>query len=188
MATREWAVVEFDDDRQPIWTAGPYDEVQARDRFRFVTRDRSQRSDVVLRSRSAALLHRGKIVEATSIRRSRRAPLVGNKRLHHLDVDVREQLIGLELLATRLAGASLRQNGSYRSGPGWWIVRGVACELWKLVRGHSTVKAYGETNVWWLVEWECHCSQIEHSRTALPEQCPYHQAPTLRASEFVEQW
>jgi hypothetical protein len=188
VTAREWAVVEFDADRQVIHTAGPFDEVQARDRFRYVTRDRSQRSDVVLRSRSAALLCRGQIVEAANIRRSRRTPLIGNRRLHHLEVDVREQIIGLELLATRLALASLRSNGDYRIGPGWWIVRGVACEVWRLVRGHSTIKAYGETNVWWLQEWTCRCTQVEHSRTALPDCCPYHDEPALRTAEFVEQW
>lgn len=186
MTAKAWAVVEFDEHRDPIWSSGPFTEEQARERFAYVTKKRSQRSDVVLRARSAALLHRGKVVEACSIRRSRREPMLGNNRLLHLDVDVREQIIGLELMATRLARISLRQNGTHRVGPGWSQVRRMACEIWTLVRGRSAVPVYGSVDVWWLQEWTCGCSQVEHSQAALHDQCPYHAAPAAHpAVEFL---
>jgi hypothetical protein len=181
----EWAVLEFDTDQAPIWSAGPFTEEQARAHFAYVARGRSQRSDVVLRSRSAALVHRGKIVEACSIRRSRRAPLLGNKRLHHLDVDSREAIIGLELLAARLARASLRRDGTPRMAPGWAAIRDVVTEVWTLVRGASAAPSDGSG--WWLREWECGCTQVERDVDALPDVCPYHAAPRHRATAyFVE--
>lgn len=182
--TRRWAVVEFDAEDVPIWSFGPYDKTEAREKFEYVTRTRSQRSDVVLRGRSAALLYRGKVVRAERIRRSRRAPMLGNKRLRHLDADSRETLIGLDLLAARLAQAGLRADGTPRTQAGWERVRAAACEIWDLVRG--SVAAPGQVTGWWLQEWTCHDSQVERTVAELPTTCPYHDAPMLREPTFVE--
>lgn len=182
--TGEWLVVEFAAGEVPIWTAGPFTEAEARKRFEYVTKNRSQRSDVVIRALSAALLHRGKVVEAASVRRSRRAPFIGNKRLNHLDVDVRDRIFDLELMATRLAFASLRKDGTPRFGPAWRMAMSIACEILILVRGASW-KGGIESGLW-LVEWRCRCSQVERERVALHATCPYHDAAVLRGPDYVE--
>lgn len=181
----EWAVIEFDVDQAPIWSAGPFTEEDARARFAYVTRERSQRSDVVLRARSAALLLRGQIVEACSVRRSRRAPLFGAKRLHHLDVDTREAIIGLELLATGLVQAATRKDGTPRIGPGWAQIRRSASRVWSLVRD-TAASVDGRDAGWWLRTWLCGCSQVERQATALHDVCPYHQAPAVHVEQYVE--
>lgn len=182
--TRRWAVVEFDADDFPIWSFGPYDKAEAREKFDYITRKRSQRSDVVLRGRSAALLYRGNVVKAERIRRSRRAPLLGNTLLRHLDANSRETITGLDLLAARLVKAGLRNDGTPRTHAGWDRVRSAACEIWDLVRG--TPAAPGQVTGWWLQEWTCHDSQVERTITELPATCPYHDAPILQEPTFVE--
>ena len=181
-----WLVVEFDAKNRPIWTHGPMTEAEARERFEYVTRKRHQRSDVVIRARSAALLERGQVVEATTVRRSRRAPHVGNKALTHLDVESREQIVLLELKATRLGWASLRRDGTPRIGPSWRMARRVACEILNLVRGSSSKG--GVPGCWWLVEWDCHDTQAEREQAALHGTCPYHDAPVLHGPVYVEGW
>lgn len=181
----EWAVVEFDADQEPIWTSGPFTEEQARARFTYVTRERSQRSDVVLRARSAALLRRGKVVEACSVRRSTRAPLLANKRLRHLDADSRQVIISFELLAVSLARAAIRKDGKPRVGPKWASVRATAVDIWNLVRW-TPKGAEGPPCSWWMQEWQCGCTQIEERRVALSGTCPYHEAPTTHAATLVK--
>lgn len=181
---REWLVVEFDAELQPIWTTPPLTEDEARARFEYVTRKRHQRSDVVIRARSAALLHRGRVVEALDVRRSRRAPYLGNKRLTHLDVESRQNVVDLEVKATRIGWASLRRDGTPRIGPAWRMARAAACEILDLVRG--TTSTGGTESGWWMVEWACHCTQVEREKTALHETCPYHEAPVAHGPDFID--
>jgi hypothetical protein len=181
---RRWAVVEFDADDIPIWSFGPYDKAEARERFEYVTRKRSQRSEVALRGRSAALLYRGQVVKAEKIRPSRRAPLLENKRLHHLNVETRRALIDLDVVAADLARAGLRADGTPRTQIGWGRVRSVACEIWDLVRGSAA--SPGQVTGWWLQEWTCGDHQVERTVVKLPAECPYHDAPALREPTFVE--
>lgn len=181
----EWAVVEFDADEQMIWSSPALGEDHAREMFEYVVRRRSQRSDVVLRARSAALLHRGRVVEALGLRRSRRAPMLGNKRLSHLDVDSREVVTGLELLGTRLGWASLRRDGRPRVGPSARVARSVACQILDLVRGATSTGP--SAGGWWMVEWSCHCTQVEREQASIHNVCPYHPgAEVYRGPDFVE--
>lgn len=166
----QWSVIEFDAARVVISLERFPSEGTARGKFHYVT-ERSQRSDVVQRARSAALLCDGQLVEATEIRPTRRAPWVGGQRFHELDPPARESLHRLDLLAARLALASLRVDGQPRWGPVWARVRVVACELWDTVRDPSScpdVPARG----WWLVEWSCGCVQAEPTRRAVHKSWP----------------
>lgn len=172
-----WAVVEFDAHHQLVHRWEDLDEATAREHFVWVTTKRGNRSDVIRRSRSAALMHGDVVVEAQPLRNSKRAPFLANRRLEHLDPDVRESIVRLEVLGVLLAKAATRRDGSPRRGPWWPTIRAVACELWALTRGHDTRPS--ESPGWWMAEWTCRDTQVARVRADLPDRCPYHDADLL---------
>lgn len=184
----DWAVAEFDADQVELCRWIELDEAEARDLFVWVTKERQGRSDVVRRSEYAALVSGAEVIDARPLHRSRRAPFLANKRLEHLDVESRERIARLEVLAVDLAHAATRRDGTPRRGPMWPLIRAVACELWMLTRGATAVPPKrGEPVGWWLVEWTCRCSQVERVRSELHERCPYHDDPPIPHSpQLVE--
>lgn len=184
---KTWSVVEFDVDHAELWRWEGLDEDDARQHFEWVTTERGNRSDVIRRSHSAALVCGVEVIDARTLRGSRRAPFVANRRLEHLDPDTRERIVQLEVLGVLLAKAATRRDGEPRRGAWWLAVRAVACELWTLTRGHESVSRSGDGPGWWMAEWTCRCTQVERSRRDLPDRCPYHEAPAIRHSpQLVE--
>lgn len=183
-----WSVVEFDDQHEPVHSWVELEEVTARAHFEWVTTKRGNRSDVIRRSRSAALVHGVDVVEARPLRVSRRAPFLANRRLEHLDADIRERIVRLEVLGVLLAKAATRRDGTPRRGPWWPTIRAVACELWTLTRGHESVAPRSsDASGWWMVEWTCRCTQVERALAELPARCPYHDAaPIPHSPQLVE--
>jgi hypothetical protein len=183
-----WSVVEFDEHHEPLHRWVELDETTAREHFEWVTTKRGNRSDVIRRSCSAALLHGVDVIEARALRRSRRAPFLANRRLEHLDPDTRERIVRLEVLGVLLAKAATRRDGTPRRGPWWPTIRAVACELWTLTRGHEAAPHRpGDVPGWWMAEWTCRCTQVERVRADLPDRCPYHDAdPIPHSPQLVE--
>lgn len=183
-----WSVAEFSVDHEELWRWEGLGEDDARRHFEWVTTERGNRSDVVRRSHSAALVHGTEVVDARPLRQSRRAPFLANRRLEHLDSDTRERIVRLEVLGVLLAKAATRRDGTPRRGPWWSPVRAVACELWTLTRGHEVAaKRGGDVPGWWMAEWSCRCTQVERVRADLPDRCPYHEAPPIaRSPQLVE--
>lgn len=183
-----WSVAEFDADQVELCRWIDLDEDTARAHFAWVTQERQNRSDVVRRSRFAALLQGTDVIDAAPLHQSRRAPFLANKRLEHLDVESREQIARLEVLGVELAHAATRRDGRPRVGPVWPAVRAVACELWSLARGATAAPTKrGEPAGWWLAEWTCRCSQVERVRADLHDRCPYHDDPPIPHSpQLVE--